>query len=38
MTFYFNFFKFDGLGPAGFHPWRRYDNVLAWTVLRTGIS
>jgi hypothetical protein len=22
---------------SGFHPWRRFDNVLAWTVLRTGI-
>jgi hypothetical protein len=26
---------FDGLGPAGFHPWRRLVDVLAWTVLRT---
>jgi hypothetical protein len=29
---------FDGLGPAGFHPWRKFDIVLAWTVLRTGFS
>jgi hypothetical protein len=28
---------FDGLGPSGFHSWRRLDNVLAWTVLRTDI-
>ena len=26
---------FDGLGPAGFHPWRRFDKDQAWTVLRT---
>jgi hypothetical protein len=28
---------FDGLGPAGFHPWRMFDKDQAWTVLRTGI-
>ena len=28
---------FDGLGPSGFHPWRRFDNDLARTVLRTDI-
>jgi hypothetical protein len=27
---------FDGLGPAGFHPWRKFDKDLSWTPLRVG--
>jgi hypothetical protein len=29
--------SFDGLGPSGFHPWRRFFKDQAWTPLRAGI-
>jgi hypothetical protein len=28
---------FDGLGPAGFHPWRKSDKDQDWTPLCVGI-